>query len=61
MTAQHYHSLDSANGERHVHETIFDLDLYMKATGEDGIQTRNCYDPKCLEAIAREVFEDSTD
>lgn len=55
---QHYHSLDTVNGERHVHETIFDLDTYMLAVGEEGIKTTNCYDPKCLESIARDVFED---
>jgi hypothetical protein len=44
----HYHSFDPVNGERHVHPTIRDLELYLKATGED-VRTKNCYDPKCLE------------
>jgi hypothetical protein len=60
--AQHYHSIDTLNGARHTHETIYDLDLYMKATGTEGMRTTNCYDPTCLEAlredIARGVFED---
>lgn len=64
-TRQHYHSLDTVNGERHTHETIDDLTLYMKATGEDGIKTTNCYDPKCLqqlrESTAHDVFGDSDD
>jgi hypothetical protein len=46
---QHYHSTDVVNGEQHIHETISDLDLYMRAVGQAGIKTTNCYDPKCLE------------
>jgi hypothetical protein len=47
--AQHFHSTDTVNGEKHYHATVADLTLYLAATGEDGVNVTNCYDPKCVE------------
>lgn len=47
--SQHYHSVDTVNGERHYHADITALTLYMQATGEGGIKTTNCYDPSCAD------------